>query len=116
MSKSLRSGSAVSMDLVGGHKRVGKQTAAFMKQPVPRRLGAVVVVAAVLVCPTARAGHQPPRESTLQLQNTAPSIDTLITRFLAALTAKDRKALQRLRVNERDYIDVIKPGQIEPRK
>src|SRR5689334_15143066 len=60
-------------------------------------------------------GHAARRPAT-QLQNTAPSMNALIARFLTALSAKDRKALQRLRVTDREYIDVIMPGSIEPER
>jgi len=88
----------------------------FRRRMVAGRIGAVVALAAALVPHAARAGHQPPADAPPHLENTAPSIDVLIGRFLGALTAKDRRALQRLRVNQREYIDVIMPGSIEPGK
>ena len=88
----------------------------FGRWMVVGRISAVVALAAALVPGAAYAGHQPPAAATPHLENTAPSIDVLIGRFLGALTAKDRKALQRLRVNEREYIDIIMPGSIEPGK
>ncbi len=62
---------------------------------------------------TARAAHRPPPAAT-ELEHAAPSIDVLVDRFLAALSKKDRKSLQRLRVTKREYIDIIMPGTAEP--
>jgi len=72
-----------------------------------------VLAATMAIGASAVVAHAARRPAT-QLQNTAPSMDALIARFLAALSAKDRKALQRLRVTDREYIDVIMPGSIEP--
>jgi hypothetical protein len=48
-----------------------------------------------------------------KLANAAPSVDALIDRFLGALATKDRAALHRLRVTEREYRDTILAGTVE---
>lgn len=48
------------------------------------------------------------------LGDASPGIDALVSRFLAALAAGDRKALDRLRVTEAEYREVIIPGSVEP--
>jgi hypothetical protein len=48
------------------------------------------------------------------LDGGAPSLEALVGDLLAALAAKDRDALDRLRVSEREYVDVIVPGNVEP--
>ena len=83
------------------------------------RRGQVVLamaLAIVIGSPVARAGQKPSGAAPPQLQNTAPSMDTLIARFLGALAKKDRKELQRLRVNEREYVGIIMPGSVAPGK
>jgi hypothetical protein len=50
----------------------------------------------------------------LQLTDAAPSVDELVERFLSALAARDRLALERLRVSEREYLKIIFPGNVEP--
>src|SRR5262245_61150935 len=57
-----------------------------------------------------------PSTSPPKLANTQPSLDALITRFLGALTKKDREALTRMRVDKREYIDIIMPGTVDPGK
>jgi hypothetical protein len=53
-----------------------------------------------------------PREA--RLHDAAPSIDILVQRLLAALAAGDRTALERLRVDQEEYLRVILPGNVEP--
>jgi len=48
-----------------------------------------------------------------QLQDAAPSADTLIQRFLTALEHKDAAALHRLRVTEDEYLKIFLPGSVE---
>jgi hypothetical protein len=55
-----------------------------------------------------RTGH------ALQLTDAAPSVEELLQRFLAALAERDRIALERLRVSEREYLKIILPGNVEP--
>jgi hypothetical protein len=64
----------------------------------------------------AHATRRSPGQTIPKLQNSAPSLDAPIIRFLDALRAKDRHALQRLRVNKREYIDIIMPGTVPPGK
>ncbi len=48
-----------------------------------------------------------------KLRDGAPSADALISRFLDALERRDAAALHALRVDEREYLDVILPGSVE---
>lgn len=48
-----------------------------------------------------------------KLRDGAPSSDALISRFLDALERRDATALHALRVDEREYLDVILPGSVE---
>lgn len=48
------------------------------------------------------------------LADAAPSIDELLARFTKALADNDKRALTRLRVSEREYLDVIMPGNVPP--
>ena len=50
----------------------------------------------------------------LRLTGGAPSIDTLLDQFLAALAARDEQALRRLRVTETEYREIIIPGTVKP--
>jgi hypothetical protein len=77
--------------------------------------GGVLTVAVLIGTPAVRGALNLP-ESTPTLQNASPSMDTLVASFLDALAAKDRNALQQLRVTEREYIDIIMPGAGEPGK
>lgn len=48
------------------------------------------------------------------LSNAARSIDALLDQFLRALSQGDEQALQRLRVSEHEYRDIIIPGTVKP--
>lgn len=50
------------------------------------------------------------RPSKYPLADSAPSIEVLLQRVLAALAANDGKALRRLRVTEAEYREFIVPG------
>lgn len=50
----------------------------------------------------------------IQLANAAASREALISDFLAALEANDRQALERLRINQREYLTLILPGSVQP--
>ena len=50
----------------------------------------------------------------LRLDGGATSIDTLLDAFQAAIDAKDERALHRLRVNQREYLEIIIPGTVKP--
>jgi hypothetical protein len=55
-----------------------------------------------------------PAESAPGLGGAAPSIDTLVGRFLRVLEAGNREKLERLRVSQTEYVDIILPGNVEP--
>jgi len=59
--------------------------------------------------PTSTSG-----DSDLHLTGGAPSIDTLLDQFLAALAARDAQAMHRLRVTEKEYREIIIPGTVKP--
>ena len=46
--------------------------------------------------------------------NSAASVNELVERLITALQAKDAAALHRLRVNEKEYLEIIVPGNVEP--
>jgi hypothetical protein len=48
------------------------------------------------------------------LRDAPASREALIARFLAALAARDREALHRLRVDEDEYVEIILPGSVPP--
>jgi hypothetical protein len=52
-------------------------------------------------------------------ENARSSLDSLIDEFVEALSTNDKKSLTRLRVTEREYLDIIVPGTVpvgaEPR-
>lgn len=82
-----------------------------------RRIVTALALAALLVAPGARAAHPTVAPSRgPKLQNASPSMDALLARFLGALATKDQKALQGLRVNEREYLDIIMAGANGPGK
>jgi len=58
--------------------------------------------------PAAAAAAKP------QLSGGAKSIDALLDAFLKALQAKDEQALTQLRVDHREYREVIIPGTVKP--
>jgi hypothetical protein len=56
----------------------------------------------------ADAGAKPP----ITLTGGAPSIDTLLDEFLAAVEQKDKDALHRLRLTKAEYTEIIVPGEV----
>jgi hypothetical protein len=50
----------------------------------------------------------------LTLENAAPSSGELVGRFLAALAANDRDAIEQLRINQNEYLQLILPGSVAP--
>jgi hypothetical protein len=70
--------------------------------------GALAFAAIIVTTATAVAVRQPARK----LQNSAPSIEVLVERFLAAIAAQDRQALHHLRVTEAEYLETILPGNV----
>jgi hypothetical protein len=69
----------------------------------------LIVAALALVAPPAPRAAAAPR-----LAGAAPSIDALVGRFLRVLATGDGKKLERLRVSEGEYLDIILPGNVEP--
>jgi len=57
---------------------------------------------------------KPIQPAKVQLSNAAPSMDTLLDRFVHALSQGDAKALNGLRVTEREYRGIIIPGTVKP--
>jgi len=55
-----------------------------------------------------------PSRATGTLENGAPSLEVAVQRMLDAIENKDAAALRRLRVTEREYRDVILPGNVLP--
>jgi hypothetical protein len=84
---------------------------------ITRAMMLIVTLALTAACGGhgATAAPQVPTAASA-LANAEPSVDALITRFLDALAEKDRRALEAMRVNKREYIDIIMPGTIEPGK
>lgn len=60
-----------------------------------------------LTAPHGAAVHPP-------LSGGASSVDELLREFVAALEAKDGKALEALRVDETEYRKIIMPGSVKP--
>lgn len=54
----------------------------------------------------------PKRPAHFQLVNGAPSIEVLLDRVLDALAKSDAKALNELRVTEKEYCDFVLPGSV----
>jgi hypothetical protein len=87
---------------------------------MPQAVAATAVLLAALVAPAGgtaagtEAGMSHPAVRDLKLENASPSIEDLVRRLLAALGANDREALHRLRVTDREYIDVILAGNVKP--
>ncbi len=84
-----------------------------------RTVTRVAVVASLLVAGALASASRPPRadEGTarrapagLALSDGASSIDALLQSLLDALAREDVAALHRLRVNEREYRQIILPG------
>ncbi len=75
----------------------------------------VTVVAVAVACVT--IGTLQPASSSVRppkpLRGGADSVEVLIDRMVAALSANDDQALERLRVTEEEYRDIIVPGTIE---
>ncbi len=80
-------------------------------------LAALVLALGMLDPGVSRASARGPEPLPKSLRldaSAAPSMDALLERFLRALTAKDHDALRRLRVNEKEYLEIIVPGNVEP--
>lgn len=60
-----------------------------------------------LTVPSAAAPHPP-------LSGGASSVDELLAKFVAAIEAKDGRALEALRVDETEYRKIIMPGSVKP--
>jgi hypothetical protein len=77
-----------------------------------------VVLALLVLGRTMSAAATPPQSESAEVsrskvQGGAASIGELLSKFLAALAAQDRDALQRLRFTEDEYREVILPGSTE---
>jgi hypothetical protein len=79
-------------------------------------IAAAVLLGALALQGAGATGRRssPPLPKRTALTDGASSVDELVARLLAALAARDRAALARLRVTEREYLDVILPGNVEP--
>jgi hypothetical protein len=55
-----------------------------------------------------------PLPRSARLEGGAPSVEVLVDQLLAALATADRRALERLRVTEKEYLEIIVPGNVEP--
>jgi hypothetical protein len=83
-------------------------------RPVVRLALAAFFVVAFLFWgrdPAHRAGAELPR---IHLTNGQNSRAALIGRFVQALSANDRNAIEALRVNEEEYRTLIMPGSVKP--
>jgi len=67
-----------------------------------------------LGCHTKSPSVSPGPPGDARLANAAPTVDALLDEFLAALEGKDMQALERLRVSESEYRDIIMPGSVPP--
>ena len=79
--------------------------------------GALGTALVAVVASAAFAGSQPAVEAerpNIALVDAAPSVETLVERFLDALAAKDGARLHRLRVTETEYRELIMPGAVKP--
>lgn len=77
---------------------------------------ALVVVVGIAADFTARVGSAPETNAAVhrpRVAGGAASMDELLARFLAALRAKDRGALEELRFTEDEYRHVILPGHVQ---
>jgi hypothetical protein len=72
-------------------------------------LAAGVVARGAVVVATSAA----PTAETQTLHGGAGSIDDLVAAFRRALETKDKALLRSLRVDEREYIDLILPGSVD---
>ena len=91
---------------------------------IDRKLGtvrAVTLLAGLAAGLVAVSAATPPQEkatgtSESKIQGGKSSVQELIDEFLAALAAKDRDALHRLRFSEAEYREVIYPGSVDAGK
>jgi hypothetical protein len=77
---------------------------------------ALVVVAGIVADLVAGAGSAPPMQAAVtgpRVHGGTTSMDELLARFLEAVRAKDRGALEELRFTEDEYRNVIFPGSVE---
>jgi hypothetical protein len=83
-------------------------------RPVVRLTLAAFFVAAFLFWGRDRAHRADAEPPGIQLTNGQASRAALIERFVQALSANDRKAIEALRVNEEEYRTLIMPGSVKP--
>jgi hypothetical protein len=74
-------------------------------------VAALAVVALWIVRATQPAGAGIP---PVVLTNGAASVDAVAERFVAALSARDFRAIEALRVDETEYRRLIMPGSVKP--
>jgi hypothetical protein len=77
---------------------------------------ALVVVVGIVADFTARVGSAPETNAAVRrprVSGGAASIDELLARFLEAIRAKDRGALEEIRFTEDEYRHVILPGHVK---
>ncbi len=83
-----------------------------------RRTVFVATLALLVVPSPVAAGAAPPPTAGTgrlkRLSDGAPSPDLVIERLLRALRTNDLAALERLRVNRAEYLDIVLPGNVEP--
>ncbi len=75
-----------------------------------------LVTTAILGSTTVDGAHSVPRAARppISLSGGASSVDELLGKFVAALEANDRNALEALRVGEVEYRKLIMPGSAKP--
>src|SRR5262249_46821064 len=73
-------------------------------------LGLLAVTAGVASTSDTPASTTP---SEYRLTDAEPSIDSLLEKFRHALETKDKQLLRQLRVNRKEYLDIIMPGSVD---
>ena len=83
---------------------------------ISRGLAAVAALGLLLASGEAAPGARSPQPHPKRpaLSGGATSVDALVRDLLAALEKKDEVRLHALRVSEREYLEVILPGGVEP--
>ncbi len=74
-------------------------------------LSTLSVFLATACANTARTTPPPPAQ---ELTDGRPTVDALIADFVAAISANDKAALNRLRLNEAEYRSILVPGTVKP--
>jgi hypothetical protein len=79
-----------------------------------RFASAVIAIIAVGLMIDPAKGRNDPLAPRIALSNALGSPDELAAAFVAALSANDRAAIERLRINEQEYLTLILPGSVKP--